>query len=180
MTIVNVDQLRDYMSGIGLDVDQTQAADDVLAGVQADLERYLARPLELRTVTEEVEMVLGGSYQTSVTPVVSTTSLWHVVRRGRLRPLGGLPVVTQAMLDTRTETVTYVGGYDGFAPEFADVRLAILRVAAREMEQRHDDTRSVKDLSTRNEGEMQLRQTVGWQPAELARFDRLRQRVVAT
>lgn len=173
--IVSVRRLRDYMSGIGLNTTQTQAAEDVLAGVQAELERYLRRPLELRTVTEPAIYSPHGWIDTSVTPVVSTTSPGFYVANGLLRPRWAAPIVLG-----QPDLVTYVGGYDGTAPELADVRLAIMRVAAREMEVRHDEARTVKELNTtRTQSEPVRRHgSDGWTPDELAQFDRLRERVV--
>lgn len=171
--IVTVEQLRDYMSGIGLNADQAQGAEDILVGVQAELERYLRRPLELTTVTEPIEISPSGYIATTVSPIVSVATSGYYVTAGQIRPLYTLSGIGFG----DPTTITYTGGYDGLSPAFADVRLAILRVAAREVEQRHDDTRSVKDLSTRNEGEMQLRQRVGWLPEELTKFDSLRLRV---
>lgn len=178
MTIVSVRRLQDYMSGLGLNVNQTQAAEDVLAGVQAELERYLNRPVELVTVTEVPVMHRSGWVETSVTPVVSTTTPGFYVVNGQLRPLYTMPRLEGFAADA---TVTYTAGYDGTAPGFADVRLAILRVAAREMEPRHDDTRSVKVLNTISTPSVEVSRkgAGGWQPHELAQFDRLRLRVVA-
>ena len=174
--IVTVEMLKDYMSGIGLNADQAQGAEDILAGVQADLEHYLCRPLELQTVTEDVPLSESGFLETSVTPVVSVVGNGYGLRFGRLWQ----DVTRSPIFGAGTARITYTAGYDGHDEKYANVRLAIMRVAAREVEQRHDDTLSVKDLSVRNEGEMQLRQRVGWLPEELARFDRMRRRVVAT
>ena len=184
VTLLSTDELVEYMSGIGLNADQAQASEDVLAGVQAELERYLGRPLELRVITERLVYDCFGWVQTAVTPVASTAIAGFGVIGGRLwgsHVLGATagPVTIGGYAFPFTQTIAYTAGFDGRLPDFSDARLAILRVAAREVEQRHDDTRSVKDLKTRNEGEMQLRQKIGWQPDELARFDRLRRRVVA-
>lgn len=171
--LVSVDELRAYMSGITLDDAQETAAAAVLQGVQAELERYLQRPVEPRWFTETAALGDDGSLLTSKTPVRQVVGTELVVRAGRLWPG---PAFSQ-LLGYTAIPITYEAGFDGRLEEFADVRLAILRVASREMTDRHDDTRSVRDLDTRNEpGPPPV---IGWTPEELSRFDRLRARTAS-
>jgi hypothetical protein len=73
----------------------------------------------------------------------------------------------RAMPDDRVE-VTYVAGLDGAAlPVF---RLLILRAAAREMQNMHDDVVGLKDLESRNVAPL----TTGFTPEELQSVKRWR------
>ncbi len=189
--IVPVDDLIDYMSGINLNPSQGQrrAAEFILAGVQADLERYLNRPLTPTVRTESVPVNSDGSVRTSLSPIISipagTTS--YYLRGDRLFATSLYRDASLLVGDWFHEdrepliTVTYTGGYDGALDEFADVRLAILRVASREMTNRHDDTLTVKGLNTDPAGEPTGPQNgvQGWTMDELRQFDRLRKRVYA-
>jgi hypothetical protein len=167
--IVSVDELRDHMSSIGLDADQEKDAEVVLRGVQRALERHLQRDLALVERTETITPDEFGRLWPRATPVrsVSTPGLYpngnmlggHYVAS----PFGG-PVV-----------VTYVGGIDGEDED--DVRLAILRVAAREMATNHDDVLTNAELSTTTPPKRDTR-ALGWTKDELAEFDRLRRRTV--
>jgi hypothetical protein len=73
--------------------------------------------------------------------------------------------------------VEYIGGYNGFADQA--LKLAIERVAAREVERLYDNTIGLRDGSGQPAGDSDPRPK-GWQPDELAAFDRIRRRVVAT
>lgn len=71
--------------------------------------------------------------------------------------------------------VEYIGGLDcSTKPE---VKLAIMRVAAREVSRNHDDTISLREGNAEQAAETDTREK-GWTEAELKRFDRLRRRVV--
>lgn len=174
MSIVTTEELREYMSGVGLDADQAGGAQDILDGLQRELERYCQRPLERMVRTEQVVPDEYGRLWLKATPihaVTSPTGLW---------PDGNMVGGTHHFLQwgfgwLEPVTVTYEGGVDG--EDEADIRLAILRIAAREMATRHDDTLTVRDLSTTSPP-LQDRRDIGWQPEELAKFDRLRRRTV--
>lgn len=190
-TVVTVDELRDYMSSIGLTIDQTEAARDVLVGVQGELETHLNVLLERATITGE-RLVLDetGWGMLRGAPVVSTTSVtvedasyslvlsaYTVTRNGHVHaPYWGHQIVL----------ATYVAGYDraeveaGGGPDrraFDTCRLAIMRAAAREMATNHDDSLTIADLNTSAPPRPDL--PLGMQEAELRRIDRLRRRVFA-
>jgi hypothetical protein len=170
--IVTVEDLRDYMNGIGLDANQAGALEDVLAGVQRELERYCQRRFKVRAYVETVQPDEWGRLWPKNTPVLDV-----------LEPFGYSGVGNQIVADGGV-------GYGGWGPvqvkyvaglnpdDLADVRRAILQVAAREATDRHDDTLSVRDTDSRRERRADP-MPLGWQPAELARFDRLRRRTVA-
>lgn len=71
--------------------------------------------------------------------------------------------------------VRYVAGLIGYAND--DIKLAILRVAEREMRSKHDDTKNVQGGAMSDKDSAPP--VIGWQDAELAKFDRLRRRVIA-
>lgn len=198
--IVTAQELSDYMSGFTLNpvYGQDDAAAMVLQGIQMDLERYLNRSLEPRTITERVPVDRErGVILTTKTPIVSIPANSPYYFYGdRLFVAGNystmdvsLFVLGQHISEQEWITVTYTHGYDARSflaggpgdPEFADVRLAVLRVASREMTNRHDDTLSVKGLDTSNEGEPTGPQNgvQGWTYDELRMHDRLRKRVIA-
>jgi hypothetical protein len=200
MSLVTTDDLRDYMSGIGLDADQANAAQMILDGLQRDLERHIQRPFERKERTETCWPDELGRVWPKATPVVSVSVPDGII----LSPSGAIVAGSYAaytiggFLDYGLPVeVTYVGGLidmtleegdPGFDEQFdlwADVRIAILRAAAREMEPRHDDTLSVSELSARPPRTPPIRSrsgsmtTAGWADSELAQFDRLRRRTVA-
>lgn len=171
MSIVSAGELKDYMSGIGLDADQLAAAQDVLDGLQRQLERYCQRPLERTERTEVLYPDELGRIWPSATPIQSVTVPLDVSVVGNY--VAGLPSAFGFLASP--VTVTYVGGIVGADED--DVRLAILRAAAREMTVRHDDVLDVSDLSARQVQPVD-RKPPGLQPDELAQFDRLRRRTV--
>lgn len=192
--IVTTQMLRDYMSGIDLASFQEQAAEYILQGIQADLERYLSRSLEPQTVTENVPVNEDGSVKTNHHPIRSIPEgSAYYLYGGRLWVLGlySNQAVTlfglgMHYMEEEWITVTYTYGLDATIAgdvnnDYADVRLAIMRVASREMTNRHDDTLSVKGLNTENVGEPTGPQNgvQGWTMDELRMHDRLRRRVIA-
>lgn len=70
-------------------------------------------------------------------------------------------------------TVTYVGGIDG--SEVKAFRILILRAAAREMQNMHDDTVGLKDLETRNVAPLET----GFTDRELASVKKWRRRRIS-
>lgn len=176
--LVSTGDLRDYMSSIGLDADQASAAEDILAGLQRDLERYCQRPFERRTVTETIVPDEYGRLWPKVTPVLSVSDPSGLFP-GPGNMLGGTYGLEYAFGGAPAPvTVTYVGGLDLEADDLEDVRLAILRAASDEMEVRHDDTLSPSDLEGRRPAPP-ARRMPGFTAEELAKFDRLRRRTVA-
>jgi hypothetical protein len=71
--------------------------------------------------------------------------------------------------------VEYIGGYYGTYDQ--QLKLAMLRVAARETELMFDDSMSLRDGAIQV-GERSDQRNKGWQPEELKAFDRLRRRIV--
>lgn len=172
--VVSTGELKDYMSGIGLDADQAEAAQDILDGLQQQLERYCQRPMVRREVTETLWPDEYGRLWPTATPVVSISVPTGLAVQGNsivgvsYGPLAG-PIAGGAV------SVTYVGGVDG--KNEPDVRLAILRAAAREVDARHSDVVAVNDLSERPAQPID-RRDYGFTDVELAQFDRFRRRTV--
>ena len=75
--------------------------------------------------------------------------------------------------------IDYQGGGDDFmAPHLPAIRNALLRVGAREFQQMHDDSVMLGEGSATPPVDNIPPQGRGWQARELAKFDRLRRRVV--
>lgn len=72
--------------------------------------------------------------------------------------------------------VEYLAGYNGYRNE--QMKLGIMRVAAREVTGLHDNTLSLREGSAEPAANPDPRPK-GWQPDELAAFDRYRRRVIA-
>lgn len=172
--IVSVDELNDFMSNPEWGAPQRYAAELAIAGAQAEVEEYLNRPVELQERVETVYTEGDGAVWLSATPVRSVVSVvdpspgalaFNWVFRG-----GFLWYGTAADVPV---TVTYVGGLDG--PNEPAIRLTVLRVAAREMQNRHDDALGVKDLDTADVDPLPL----GLQDEDRLRISRRRRRTVS-
>jgi hypothetical protein len=177
-SFVSTGDLTDYMSGIGLDADQAGSAQDVLDGLQRQLERYCQRPLVRMDRTETLWPDELGRIWPTATPIESISAPLELVpyynqvgtSYGVFGNMGPLSV-----FDTGPVTITYVGGVSG--KDEADIRLAILRAAAREVDARHSDVLDEQDLSQRPAQPSDKRVT-GFTDDELRQFDRLRRRTV--
>lgn len=173
--IVDVDALVDYMSNIELSPDQRTAAKDILEGVQGEVETYLNRPIERVETTEIVFPDATGRIWMTNTPVVSVSA----VSDGNAVALDAVDFVAQGnAIYSRAYAVapyaiTYVGGLDG--ANIKDIRLCVLRVASREMQNRHDSTHSVKGLVTKDVAPL----PEGLQEEDKKRIERYRRRVIA-
>lgn len=165
------------MSGLGLDTDQVDAAQDVLDGLERELERHIQRPLQNMERTELVYPDEAGRLWPKATPITSITSPAGLLPNGGNGLTGTYVVAPSLMWGGGYEPVTlvYTGGLAG--EDEKDVKLAIMRAAAREVTVRHDDTLSVADLEERNTQPVD-RQPLGFTDAELKKFDRLRRRTV--
>lgn len=176
--IVTVEELVDYMSNVSLSADQRQAAEVVLEGVQAEVETYLNRSCEpgeyIETLAPDADGYLWPS-QTPVTEIVSVNQL----------PPSPLPVgyVPVAVWHDFAEGQIYVGPgtslelrYKAGLPSHAYrfLKLEVLRITAREMENRHDDTLGVTDLTAR----APTPRPVALQDDDRVRLNRWRRRVV--
>lgn len=177
MSIMTVEKLITYMSDIGLTADQHEAAQDVLDGVEGELESYLNRPLGLRSVTEVLLVDDDGYVKPRITPVVSVTAVQGFVTPPTYSKVYGIYIGSMG-----ERSVTYTAGLNiAVDPAKAAIPLAILRVAKREMTTNHDDTLSVKDLRASEPGgasSWRLGEKQGWQPDELKRLSRFRRRVI--
>ena len=177
MSLVTVNDLQEYMRDIDLTSSQQDAAELIISGVQGELERYCNRPLEPCEYTEIVRSDATGYAYLLNTPVVSITS---ITMSGALAatPISVFEQVQGGFFlgaPNYYATVVYTAGKNLFVgSELNAVRLAILRVAAREMQTNHDDTLSIKDGLEREPAPPQPR---GWQRDELLQFDRFRRRV---
>ena len=186
-SFVKVAELKDYMSGIGLDADQASATQDVLDGVQRELERYCQRDFERKVRTELLLPDELGRLWPRSTPIVSVSDpvglaiggngLWGATYVAfpsfgagyGYYPGGGMP--------PDPISVTYVGGLDPDDDRLHDVRVAILRVASREAVSLHSDVLDPDDLQARPTKDRDSR-PLGWTDDELKKFDRLRRRTV--
>lgn len=144
--LASVDDLREYMSGINLRSDQTAAGTYVLDGVEATIIRYLRRPIQVVTVTDEVCFADDqGIVYPLITPVVSLLSVFDS------QPLLRDPKSRNCLLGAPygMYRISYKGGLPGVS--LPDLRLIELRVAAREMQNKHDDAYTSKNLERTDE-----------------------------
>lgn len=168
--IATVQDLKDYMSGITLSIEQAAAAENVLAGVQAEIETFLNRPIESGDIyTETVTTDESGWLYPSNTPVASIISLSADGRP--ITMIESLTTTISTGLPSTPVSITYTAGLSGRA--LAVVKLTMLRVAAREIQNKHDDTLSVKDLGTQDVSPL----PEGLQDEDRARINRYRRRV---
>lgn len=203
--LVTAQELSDYMSGIRLNDAQKRAAESVLGGVQADLENYLHRPLEPKRSREMVRVDRSGYLNVRNTPVQAVLRIQdygstlpslprnvvpnYAPIKSEVLPLAdyvptnnGKDMIVPGGVRYGTPDsyvlIEYIAGGSQLVMErLPQIRLAIMRVAAREVQFMHDDT-----MSLRNGNATPPADTIpekGWTEAELKRFDRLRRRMVA-
>lgn len=177
MPLVEVEELRDYMSSIGLTASQVGGVEDVLANVESELASWLNRPLEPVTVVDEpVTVGRNGFLFTRHAPVTSVTTLkryptLEVSPASTYQVVNGLIRLRHAYvapgsfmgwdalhgppgsLAPEEYLVSYEASLTEFYPEsLGALRGFIMRVAAREVENNHDDVLSAKDLTTTDDG----------------------------
>lgn len=203
--LVSEDELIAFMSDINLNTRQRANLTMVLNGVQEDLETYLNRPLEPVQIREVVRTDWQGYTYFTYTPVrkiiaVQTTEplldpdtpyvpapmdrdplvddddrvLQHVVPQF-INPPGKHPSALYVGDPWGWYIIEYVAGYDGYA--LNGLKLAIMRVASRDIETTDDDTLSLRDGNAERATPPDTRPT-GWTDDELKRWDRFRRRVV--
>lgn len=152
--IVGVDELRNHMNGITLDGDQQKAAENILRGLQMQVERFLRRPITIREFTRIARADAETGLFWTHTPLRSITSITYGSTAVdpayyNVSLAGGLCMYGYAWGDDLT--VVYVAGLDGTSDDMADLRLLILDAASRGMTHRHDNTLSVRGITGRVE-----------------------------
>lgn len=188
MSVVTTPEFTNYLSGLNITDIQEQSMEAILAGVQSELEQHLGRPVQKRRVVEEVEVDMNGLAYLSVTPIMNVYGLYHLDpttgERGEAITMESLPggwyrrganFLRLGWGGCRTVVVDYMGGHN--ADLDPGMKLAIMRVAAREFEHQHGDTMALVNTETRPKADP-VPQPKGWTEEELAKFDRLRRRVV--
>lgn len=146
--IIDVEALRVYMKLTSWETGASAAADEIIDGLEADLEAFVRRPLVSTEVTDEVVKIdRRGRAQFKNTPVrsisefkidgdvvvetaytVETWGISNVTAFGFSSPLGAQPVVL----------ASYVGGLPGEDPTDGFTRKAratLLRAASRDVNQ---------------------------------------------
>jgi hypothetical protein len=204
--LVDIEELLQYMGGMKLTDDQKGITESViLPGVQEELETHLNRPIEPVRVREAVRADDQGWLWLGVTPVHQIFSVTR--SDGPNVPIVQTPWADLAVDDEyRSWTawgnpdlyryrvggiswnapypnpwaasyylLEYIGGYNGYVDN--GLKLAICRVAAREVEMQFDDTMSVRGGGQEAAQDSDSRQK-GWTDDELKKWDRLRRRVV--
>lgn len=146
--IVDVSALRDYMSNVNLKGYQESAAEDIITGIVAEVTAYLGRPVVVRERTERVVAGRGGAWL-SATPVLSVTSVDGMPYAEWDSHLSAIPAGRLHRARWGENVVVYVGGLAADVDARDLIRIEVLRAAADEMTNRHDDTASVKDLTVR-------------------------------
>ena len=196
MSLVTVDELQAYMSDVNLSARQWEVAQDVIDGVQEELEIYLNRPLELVQVRERVPADEAGYAILSVTPVRQVLSIESahssyseptVITREPLNDADVTRLMDKAPSQNsivpggvyvggarQWYIVEYIGGWVGYND--AGLKRKIKEVASRIMTARHDDTMSVKSGVANNPDSDVTPQ--GWTEEELRSCGRLKRRVV--
>jgi len=183
--VVSSDELVAYMSGIVLPPAALSIVDTVLSGNQGDLETYLGGPiLDDTPIVAERAYVTAAQYDNPVDyrPRL-LTQIWPVAAVTAVSDSAGNPVTYEFTRDGKIRlTVDVIDGSGyfvsytpGLPPGPLDqAKLAIMRVSSREMQNKHDDTRSTAGLDGRQPDPL----PEGWQAAELKRFSRWRRRGV--
>ena len=197
MAVVNVSDLRKYMSDISLSANQQQSAQLVLDGTQQQLEIYLGRPVQPVQIRERRRSDGNGDLSLTISPIhkiislrqssstafaTLTTDTTPLSEDVVSRVVDNMPeervIVPGGIYVGRPFTwyiVEYIGGYNGYVDDA--LKLAILEVASRTMTVNHDDVLSIKDDIAREPANSPALQK-GWKPEELQQFDRLRRRTV--
>lgn len=206
MPLVTAQELSDYMSGIRMNDAQVRSAESILFGTQQDLENYLHRPLEPKRAREMVRVDRSGYLNVKHTPVTAVIRIQDygstlpsrasdIVPNYTPEESSTLPIYDYAPVNNGSDMIvpggvkygtpnTYVlieyvsGGSRLIMDNLYQIKVAIMRVASREFERMHDDTMSLQQ-DRASSAEASSRLPLGWTPEELARFDRLRRRIMA-
>lgn len=203
--LVSAQELSDYMSGIRLNEAQMRSAEAVLAGVQSDLEDYLHRPVEPVRSRELVRVDRSGFVNVRHTPVTAVLRIQNYGSTLPAVPQNVVPNYTPASVPDAPLSdyapvsngdniivpggvkygnpgdnvlIEYMaGGSKRIIDKLPQIKLAIMRVAAREVQFMHDDTMSLRNATATPPADNIPQK--GWTREELQRFDRLRRRMVA-
>ena len=178
MALITVSDLQTYMD-VDFTNTQEDAVTMVIEGLQSELEAYLRRPIEQGSFTETYRVpevgrgIVNQQYyynyptnpETTLTspgiiyapiytlyldnsPVISVTSV-------SITPASASATATTQVAEQDFNayandqiTVTYSAGLDG--PIIQVFKSLMLRAATREVQNMHDDTVGLKDLTTRN------------------------------
>ena len=188
MGVVTIPEFNNYLSGMNVTDIQSQSMAAILDGVQSELERYLNRPVQQQRIMEEVDVDFNGNAYLGVTPIAE---VYGIYRSGA----NGEPDMQQALLPSTaggffrknanylrigmyagaTVYVDYKGGIN--ADKNPGIKLAIMRVAAREFMHNHGDAMTLENTEARPASDP-TPQPKGWTDQELIQFDRLRRRTV--
>lgn len=184
MGLVTVPEFRVYLSGNNLNTVQVQSAESVLDGVQSELERHLNRPVQMRRVLEEVEVEPEGRAYLKNTPIEAVYGLFHHTPTGaKGEPVGNVGANLFRKGSNWINVgwgyshiwVDYLGGLNG--DKIPGLKLAIMRVAAREFAHQHSDNLAISNTEARPPTDP-VPIPKGWTEEELASFDRYRRRTV--
>ena len=188
MAVVTLPEFQNYMSGTRLSEVQVLSAQAILDGVQSELETYLNRAVQQRRVRETVAVSHNGYAHVSNSPIIALYGVYRVnpvtgetgttrleLPYGAWSPGQNMIRVGYAATSMGPVSVDYLGGENG--DKIPGLKLAIMRVAAREFAHNHDDGMSIQNTELRPP-EDPTPVAKGWTVEELAKFDRFRRRVV--
>lgn len=173
--LANVQELRAYMSNIRLTDGALSVVQGIIDGTQGELEMWLGYPLIGEPVTDEAVYVIDARTR------ILGTSQWPVASVESITDTSGNAVSYQwddAGNLLVSDSIFDVGGYTmSFTPGLppqprAAAKNLILRVASREVTNKHDDTRSDRDTFGRPIAPV----PEGWQKGEKRQFSRFRRR----
>ena len=187
MSIVTVPEFQNYLSGVKLTDIQSLDAQNILDGVQSELETYLNRSIQQRRVAEVLDVTGRGTVHVSNSPIAELYGVHTVTGAGTpseakiVLPAGGWKPgrnfirLGWSSCGVGQVYVDYLGGYNG--DQIPGLKLAITRVAAREFVHNHSDGMTVQNTELRPP-EDPSPVAKGWTIDELAKFDRYRRRVL--
>lgn len=188
MGVVTVPEFRNYLSGLNVTDVQEQSMGAILAGVQSELEKHLNRPVQEQRVMEEADVECNGHVYLGVTPIVAVYGIYNPGMNGEADLTNPLNVTSPSFFRKNanylrlgygasggTVFVDYRGGING--DKNPGIKLAIMRVAAREFMHNHGDSMSLSNTEARPESDP-TPTPKGWTQDELLQFDRLRRRTV--
>ena len=190
MGVVSVPEMTNYLSGLNVTDIQEQSLSAIINGVQSELERHLNRPVQRQRVMEEADPDYSGNVFLGVTPIVEVYGIYPVGADGgpdlahpignSTTPLGSFFRKNSSYLRLGALTggpvyVDYLGGING--DQNPGLKIAIMRVAAREYMHQHGDSMSLSNTESRPESDP-TPTPKGWTVDELRGFDRYRRRVV--